>query len=257
MKKLLISVFAIAAIVSCKKTVIDSPTDKDFGYISFELSSDADMEVVTKAAQTADQLALYDVTLFKGTDRVWTKKYSEVAEAEMKLAVGDNYNVYVENLSEEAAAPADGKGSVRLVGTEDNVVVSSGANTSVSVHCVPVNSRVTVDFDDDFYQIFSNPQLTLTDGERPFAMTNGHEIENGVYYSADTELTWTLETVLTADSTPKTYPGKTPVVTAAGKWTKITFSASLSNGSLKVTITADDEMQEDPVSVEIDPFEGL
>ena len=55
MKKLLIAAFAIAAIVSCKKTVIESPSDEDFGYLGFNLSSDVEMSVVTKAEQTPEQ----------------------------------------------------------------------------------------------------------------------------------------------------------------------------------------------------------
>jgi hypothetical protein len=253
MKKLLIAAFAIAAIVSCKKTVIESPSDEDFGYLSFNLSSDVEMSVVTKAEQTPEQLALYDVSLYKDSELLWTKKYSELSESQFKIAVG-TYRVYAENINESTAAPLGDKGSVRLSGTAENISVSSGVNTPVNLRCFPVNSRVTMAFDDTFSQVFSNPKVTLVGGSRSFDMEWGHEPAKGVYYSAGTELTWELTATLSGDSSTKRYVSKTPVTTQSGKWTQITFSTSSSDGSINVTITADDEMEDDEVSIEIDPF---
>lgn len=252
MKKFLVVAFAIAAIVSCKKTVMESPAD-DFGYLSFDLSSDMEMAVVTKAEQTPEQLALYDVSLYKGSELVWTRKYSEVAESQHRVAVG-TYTVYVENINKDAAAPDGEKGAVHMTGTAEDVTVSSGAVTPISVHCAPVNSRVTVAFDDTFSQVFSNPQLTITDKSRSFAMDWGHDIANGVYYPAGTELTWELRASLSGDSSVKTYNSPTPVVTQPGMWTQITFSASSSDGNISITITADDEMVKDMVDQVVDPF---
>lgn len=256
MKKLLIAAFAIAAIVSCKKTVIDSQPDQGFGYISFNLSADSEMTVVTKAEIPADELETYNVSLFKESELLWSKDYAEITDEDLKVEVG-NYRLYVENITEAEATPELAKGEAWLVGEAENVAVKSGITTPVAVECTPANSRVTVAYDDSFSQVFQNPQVTVTGKSRAFDMLWGHDAENGVYYPGSTEITWSLTAALSGDSSvSKNYKSLTPVTTVAGKWTQITFSTSSTDGSINVVITADDTFKEiDEVVVPVDPFQ--
>ena len=255
MKKFLIPVIAIVAMVGCKKTTLSSGSEQ-YGYLKLDLSTDTEMTVVTKAEPTAEELAAYNVTLVNSASGVTeTKEYAEISEDGWKLAPG-MYNVYVENLTDDEAAPENDKGTVMVAGTCD-VTVATGVTSEVEVACTPVNSRVTVNYDDSFAQVFIDPQLTLGTESRIFDMTWGHDVNNSVYYPAGSQLSWTLNAKLSGDSTQKTYHSSTSITTQAGKWTQVTFSTSSADGSIKITITVSVEFNETVTeTVVIDPFEG-
>jgi hypothetical protein len=135
-----------------------------------------------------------------------------------------------------------------------DVVVAAGVGTDVTVECVPVNSRVTVAFDDSFNAVFADPVIKVAGGLRSFDMTWGHDIANSVYYPAETEISWTLTATLSGEQ--RTYQSVEKLKTQAGKWTQITFSASTTDGSINVSITVNDDFGE-PLQeqVSINPFE--
>ena len=258
MKKFVIAAFAIAVMVGCHKTVIESQDGQDLGYITLDLSSDTEMKVVTKGDDAEVDFSSYNVALYAGDQNVWTKEYSEITQDDCILKAG-NYRIAVENMTDSEAAPETGKGDIRLAGVAD-VVVRSGIITPVTIHCTPANSRVTVAYDDKFAQVFSDPELIITGGERSLNMLWGHESEKGAYFPGKTTLSWKLTATLSSDSSvTKTYVSnsETPYTTFSGKWIQITFSASTSDGSINVKITIDDEFEEvEEVLETIDPFEN-
>lgn len=253
MKKLLLPVFAIAALVSCKKTVVSSPADQ-FGYVNFDLSADTEMTVITKAEPTAEELATYNVSLHNSTGLIETKEYAEIAELGGWKVPAGIYKVYVENYTEDEATPQGSKGSIRLASLVEDVEVTAGVGTEVNVQCVPVNSRVTVAFDANFGAVFTDPVVNLAGGLRSFDMTWGHEVANSVYYPAETEISWSLTASLAGEQ--RTYQSTEKILTQSGKWTQITFSASTTDGSINVNITVSEDFGE-PVQelVSINPFE--
>jgi len=252
MKKLLISVLAIAAMVGCKKTVIDSPSDQ-FGYVRLNLSTDTEMTVVTKADLTPEELGTFNVTLHNSTGPIDTKEYSEISESGWAVPAG-TYNVYVENLTDEEATPEGDKGTVRVGCLVEEVSVAAGVPTEVTANCTPINSRVTVAYDENFETVFAEPVVNIAGGTRSFDMTWDHDIANSVYYPAGTELSWTLNAKLAG--VDKMYNSTNPIMTQSGKWTQVTFSASTTDGSINVTINVSDDFGE-PVQVyeSINPFE--
>lgn len=255
MKKTIILAAALIAMTACNKSIIETSNPADgCGFISLGVTADTEM-VVTKAGavMTADQLASYNVTLKQGETVKWTKEYSDITSDDLKQPAG-TYTLYVENLTEEEAAPAQDKGSVRVAGSAD-VTVKAGINNPVSVPCEAVNSRVTVA--NEFTEgIFKSAEITITDGSRALPMAWGHTEENGAYYSAGKNITWTL-TVTLADDTKKTYTDPEATATVARKWTQINFSNSSTNGNIVVEIVVDGEISEAiEVSETIDPLQG-
>ena len=189
MKKTIILAAALVAMTACNKSIIEtsSPAD-DYGFINLGITADTEM-VVTKAGtvMTADQLADYNVTLKQGQTELWSKEYSEITTDDLKKPAG-TYTLYVENLTEDEAAPALEKGAVRVAGSAD-VTVKAGIDNSVSVPCEAVNSRVTVA--NTFTEgVFKTAEITITDGTRALPMAWGHAEENGAYYSAGKTITW-------------------------------------------------------------------
>lgn len=255
MKRFLFSVVVLAAVIGCKKTEVSS--EGEYGFISLNLSSDAEMTVVTKAELTEAELAGYNVTLKDmATNEVVTKEYAEISKDGWKVAPG-TYSVFVENLTDAEAAPAGDKGTIRLAGLGEDVLVAAGVPTPVDINCTPANSRVTVAYDEAFEQVFANAKVNIGTVDRNFDMVWGHEAANGVYYPGETPLSWTISADLSGNSAmSKSFSSEEPVTTVAGKWTQITFTTSTTDGSIKVNITVESEFSEtDDVIVPIDPFE--
>lgn len=255
MKKTIIFAAALAAMTACNKSLIENVNPADsYGFIDLGITADTEM-VVTKAGSVmdADALATYNVTLKQGETVKWSKEYSDITSEDLKQSAG-TYTLYVENLTEEEAAPAEAKGAVRVAGSAD-VIVKAGINNEVSVNCEAINSRVTVA--NDFTEgVFTAAELTITDGERALPMAWGHTEENGAYYSAGKSLTWTL-TVTLSNGAKKTYTDPEATTTVAKKWTQINFSNSSTNGNIVVEIVVDGTISETiEVSETIDPLGG-
>lgn len=254
MKKTIIFAAALAAMTACNKSLIEVTPAEEFGTISFGVTADTEM-LVTKAGSVMDAAALatYNVTLKQGETVKWSKEYSDITSEDLKQSAG-TYTLYVENLTEEEAAPAEAKGALRVAGSAD-VIVKAGINNEVSVSCEAINSRVTVA--NNFTEgVFTAAELTITDGERALPMAWGHTEENGAYYSAGKSLTWTL-TVTLSNGAKKTYTDPEATTTVAKKWTQINFSNSSTNGNIVVEIVVDGTISETiEVSETIDPLGG-
>ena len=255
MKKTIILAAALVAMTACNKSIIETSNPADgYGFIELGITADTEM-VVTKtgSVMNADALASYNVTLKQGEKVEWSKEYSEIKPDDLKQPAG-TYTLYVENLTEEEAAPAEAKGAVRVAGSAD-VIVKAGINNEVEVSCMAINSRVTVA--NDFTEgVFTKAELTITDGERALPMAWGHTEENGAYYSAGKSLTWTL-TVTLSNGAKKTYTDPEATTTVAKKWTQINFSNSSTNGNIVVEIVVDGTISETiEVSETIDPLGG-
>lgn len=256
MKKTIILAVALVAMTACNKTIIETskPADDGYGFINLGVTTDTEM-VVTKAGteMTEDQLDSYNVTLKQGETVRWTKEYSEITDDDLRQPAG-SYTIYVENLNETEAAPAGEKGSVRVAGTQE-FTVKAGIDNPVSVPCEAVNSRVTVA--NTFAEgVFTAAEITVTDGTRALPMAWGHTEENGAYYSAGKNITWTLVVTL-SNGTKKTYTDPEATATVAKKWTQINFSNSSTNGNIVVEVIVDGTISETiEVSETIDPLQG-
>ena len=249
MKKTIIIAAALAAMTACNKSLIEMTPAQEFGTISLGVTADTEM-VVTKAGSEFDT---YNVTLKQGSDVKWTKEYSAIEDADLKQPAG-TYTLYVENLTEDEAAPAESKGQVRVAGTAD-VTVQAGVSTPVTVNCTAINSRVTVA--NTFTEgVFTSAVATITDGTRAFEMGWGHDVANGAYYAADKTIGWTLEVTL-SNGTKKTYSKASATTTVAKKWTQINFTNLNTDGTITVNIVVDGTITETVVVSEtIDPLDG-
>lgn len=256
MKKTIIAAAVLVAMTACNKNVIEMTPSEGYGYIDLGVTADTEM-VVVKSGETEATTPIYNdymVTLKQGESVIWgPKKYSEVTD--WKVPAGTGYLIYIENMDEAAAAPANEKGSVRVAGTSAAFEVKAGINTPVSVNCVAINSRVTVanSFNTD---VFTSSTITITDGTRALPMEWGHTEANSAYYSAGKAIGWNL-TVTLADGSQKTYSKTETTTTQAKKWTQINFTNSNTNGNITVEIVVDGTITETiTVSETIDPLEG-
>ncbi len=257
MKKTLIAAAALVAMVGCNKTLIESSpaADSNYGYINLGVSADTEM-VVTKAESEFDN---YNVTVTNtATSSSETREYSAAKEG-WKVPAG-TYSVSVVNLGVAEAYDAAGKGQLRVGGiTAENVVVESGFSKSCTVHCTPINSKVSFLYTEKFSNLFGTSNTVTVSNvaadqypARNFLMniTAAENSDEAAFFEPSSH-NWSL-TVNSALNGEKTYTKEfTP---KAGSWTQITFDAGTADGSISITITEDKEIKETlSITATVDP----
>lgn len=253
MKKLIIFSAALAALVSCNKSIIEMPVASDEkGYIVLDVAT-SDVMVETKALTANASLAGYNITLINNaTSATWTKEYGEaVADASLWKVDPGTYTIKVENKSEADVYPDNSSaGEIRIYG-ENNVTVTAGESSACTVSCSPVNGKISFKGTDNFLSKFTDPTVTVTDNTRTASLgTVSNTFGNAAFFNPCT-VTWTLTAKV--ESVEKTYTGD--VTITAAHWSKVTFDVSSTNGVINVTISVNDTMTGLDVDAPVDPLE--
>lgn len=253
MKKIIIFAAALAALVSCNKSVfVSSAEAEEPGFISLGIST-SDVMVETKALAANTSLARYNITLTnKTTSETWTEEYeTAVDNANLWKVAPGNYTIKVENKTEKEVYPDNtSAGEIRIAGQKD-VTVTAGNTSTCTVECQPVNAKVSFCATNEFLGIFTNPSVSVTDGTRTVSLgTVEATLGSEAFYNPG-EITWNL--TATVDGKSKNYSGKLTLV--AKQWSKVTFNTSSTNGVISITITVDGTMTEVPVQTPVDPWQ--
>ena len=255
MKKIIVFAAALAALVSCNKSVIVSSGEaEEPGFISLGIST-SDVMVETKCLAANNDLTGYNITLInKSTSKtVWTKEY-EAAQADAdawKVAPG-TYTIKVENKTMGEVYPDNtSAGEVRIAGQTDDVTVTAGKTSTCTVNCQPVNAKVSFCAPSEFSSIFNNPTVSVTGGTRNVSLGAVGASQGTPAFFEPGEITWNLSA--TVDGQSKSYSGKITLV--AKQWSKVTFGTSSTNGGINITINVNGTMTEDEVQAPVDPLQ--
>ena len=254
MKKLIIFSAALAALVSCNKSVIVSSVEADEpGFISLGIST-SDVMVETKGLTANADLAGYNITLInKTTSQTWTKEYKDaVADADLWKVAPGNYTIKVENKTEKEVYPNNtSAGEIRIAGQKD-VTVNAGQTSTCTVNCQPVNAKVSFCATSQFFEVFSAASVSVTDGTRTVDLGSvGTSFGDEAFYNPG-DITWNLSAKIGETETTKSYSGI--VTLAAKKWSKVTFGTSSTNGVINITINVNGTMDGVDVPTTVDPL---
>ena len=253
MKKIIVFAAALAALVSCNKSVIVSSVEEDEpGFISLGIST-SDVMVETKGLTANASLDGYNITLINKTtsEELWTKKYADaLSESVWKVAPG-TYTIKVENKSESDVYPNNtSAGEIRIAGQTD-VTVTAGKTSTCTVNCQPVNAKVSFRATTQFFEVFSAASVSVTDGTRTVDLGSvGTSFGDEAFYNPG-DITWKLSAKI--GETTKTYSGI--VKLSAKQWSKVTFGTSSTNGGINITINVNGTMTEDEVQAPVDPLQ--
>lgn len=252
MKKIIIFAAALAALVSCNKSVIVSSVEaEEPGFISLGIST-SDVMVETKGLATNANLTNYNITLIDNdtpSKPLWTKEYADAqAESVWKVAPG-TYTIKVENKTEEEVYRTSA-GEVRIAG-EAEVTVKAGQTSTCTVNCQPVNAKVSFCATSQFFEVFSAASVSVTDGTRSVDLGSvGTDFGAEAFYNPG-EITWNLSAKI--GETTKPYSGV--VKLSAKKWSKVTFGTSSTNGVINITINVNGTMEGVDVPTTVDPLQ--
>lgn len=253
MKKIIIFAAALAALVSCNKSVIVSSVEADEpGFISLGIST-SDVMVETKGLTANASLDGYNITLINKTtsEELWTKKYADaLSESVWKVAPG-TYTIKVENKTEKEVYPNNtSAGEIRIAG-EAEVTVKAGQTSTCTVNCQPVNAKVSFCATSQFFEVFSAASVSVTDGTRSVDLGSvGTDFGAEAFYNPG-EITWNLSAKI--GETTKPYSGV--VKLSAKKWSKVTFGTSSTNGVINITINVNGTMEGVDVPTTVDPLQ--
>ena len=254
MKKIIVFAAALAALVSCNKSVIVSSVEaEEPGFISLGISS-SDVMVETKGLAANADLAGYNITLInKTTSQTWTKEYKDaVADADLWKVAPGNYTIKVENKTEKEVYPNNtSAGEIRIAGQKD-VTVNAGQTSTCTVNCQPVNAKVSFCATSQFFEVFSAASVSVTDGTRTVDLGSvGTSFGDEAFYNPG-DITWNLSAKIGETETTKSYSGI--VTLAAKKWSKVTFGTSSTNGVINITINVNGTMDGVDVPTTVDPL---
>lgn len=242
MKKFFTLALASLMLLSCSKDSIWNAQEQ--GQLSVNVEQGASIFVETKAASTDN----FNLKIVKNDGDV---KYNSTVSAfpsPMKLPIG-TYTVYAENITAEEALA--GRGKQRLADTKENVTVSANQTNTITLNCVMVNSQVSFAFDETFKSAFEIENTQITESStRGIVWSNAATLDKEIAYFAPGTLNYTIKTKRAGAD--KTYTGQFEM--AAKTWHKLTVKASVENGQLGITVTADDSVAEVPGEIIVDPY---
>lgn len=245
MKKFFTLALASLMLLSCSKDSIWNAQEQ--GQLSVNVEQGASVFVETKAAvNTGD----FNLKIVKNGGKVEYNGKVSAFTSPMTLPTG-TYTVSAENITAEEAL--EGRGAQRLADTQENVTVNANKTTNITLNCVMVNSKVSFAFDETFKSAFEMENTQITESSRGIVWTKNatldEENEEIAYFEPST-LNYTITTK--RDGEDKTYTGQ--VEMAAKTWHKLTVKASVVNGQLGITVTADDSVVAVPGDITVDPY---
>lgn len=252
MKKIIIFAAALAALVSCNKSVIVSSVEADEpGFISLGIST-SDVMVETKGLATNADLTDYNITIIDKSNSTtyWEGDYEQAKDESVWKVAPGTYTIKVENKSVSEVYPDNtSAGEIRIAGEKD-VTVTAGKTSTCTVECQPVNAKVSFCATSDFLSIFSAPSVSVSDGTRNVSLgTVGEDFGKEAFYNPG-KITWNL--TATVDGKSKNYSGELTLV--AKQWSQVTFNTSSTDGVINITIKVNGTMTEVNESATVDPL---
>lgn len=158
MKKYIIPIMMLAAIVSCRKNPVASSGE---GYISFaESGLELDTEVETRASAASGSYAVI-ITDSEGNEVVRTTYSSIISAGNLVSLPAGEYTISARSTAEEVPVAAFEQ---PVYGVSKKVSVSAGQTTSAgSLVCTLLQTKVTVSYSDEFKQMITgNGSTTVT-----------------------------------------------------------------------------------------------
>ena len=242
MKKFFTLALASLMLLSCSKDSIWNAQEQ--GQLSVNVEQGASIFVETKAASTDN----FNLKIVKNGGKVEYDGKVSAFTSPMTLPTG-TYTVYAENITAEEALA--GRGKQRLADTKENVTVSANQTNTITLNCVMVNSQVSFAFDDTFRSAFDMENTQITESStRGIVWSKNATLDSEIAYFEPGTLNYTITTQRADED--KTYTGQ--IAMTAKTWHKLTVKASVVNGQLGITVTADDSVVAAPGDITVDPY---
>ncbi len=261
MKKVIIAAIALFSMTACN--VFEMPqtqmptVDEGYGYLDLGISSETEMQVVTKAGVLPNEYTI----IVEGIDNnyKYEGKYSEFGKT---LAAG-KYKITATNLTDAEAYPTEGeniKGFVQVRGVANEVVIAAGQTTPCTINAEPINSKVSFKYTENFAKVFPTiTSLNVALDSRAFGMTASpvsvaNDALDNAFFPAGMSIKWTLDVKMN-NGTDKKYENN--FTTVIKKWSIVTFDVSETDGNVSVLVEVNDQITEvAEVPVTIDPTQG-
>ena len=242
MKKFFTLALASLMLLSCSKDSIWNAQEQ--GQLSVNVEQGASIFVETKAeVSTGD----FNLKIVKNGGKVEYDGKVSAFTSPMTLPTG-TYTVSAENIT-AAEALAD-RGKQRLADTQENVTVSANQTNTITLNCEMVNSQVSFAFDDTFKSAFDMANTQITESSRSIVWSKDATHDKEIAYFDPGDLNYTIKTKRAGAD--KTYTGT--IALQAKTWHKLTVKASVENGQLGITVTADDTVAEKTGDITVDPY---
>ena len=254
--KLTLCALALMGAVACNDGDDINGHNSDQGALVFDLNSNQDVEVVTRASissVTGYTAPTKDAFTFIVTDddgyEAWSGKIADLTDGKLPLKAG-TYSV-------EAVYNEGNMGSPVFEGEVKNVTINGGKDTSVVVPVSLSNSIVKFEFDEMFAGYYSWSDFTLSSVGGSKTITYGANQTQGVFVNS---AALTVKGTLTSQAQNENYTSQSvdfekTFSISAGKCYTLKFKASNIGNAGTITIEFGDVEEEINMDIEINPEE--
>lgn len=254
-KTFLFAALAAFSMISCTNNELPE-AEVGYGYINLNVTNE--VEVTTRGAVGADELASWTAVVKKATNEKYNSNANTLSSHSFE--VGTDYSLSVYNYVDDVAAHAstvnEGWGAARYFGeTTNNFAVTQGKSTNVTVACGKAkNTRIGVTFNSTFTEaVASGYTLIVSADNRSQAFDANTPTTKYAYYPTDKTVSYSLS--YTFNGQDKTASGT--INTGADGGVQHTLNVTLnSNGSISLSISYEDFTIANPKDVVIDGGTG-
>lgn len=237
MKKIYLAALTLA-MTACVSNDDLNPVD-NYGYIDVKVSNDPIVE--TRAIVSSTELPNWNVKVTKGNDQKFNEEVSKLSSKSFEA--GTDYSLEVYNYVDDNAAHSDNEnwGAARYNGRVEGFEVKNGQTNEAYINCGSAqNTRVVVEYNESFTnKVEQGYSLTTSSGNRSHIF-NSTTSGKHAYYTAGSEISYTLAFKFLGQSGEKTVSGKiNSESTLGGKENKIKVQMN-TNGSITLKVEYED-----------------
>ena len=250
---LMISVFALLCVLSCKKEVAE---EVGYGYLYVSLDRDSEEDLVFKSTPVEELVFALDVYNSLGTKVASVPDYKTLATEPLTLPAGNFFYEAVAYSGTDGAAAFDKpfySGSTKFKVTKDQV-------SNIDITASLANVKVTAAFDEKIKAGFKEYKLTVSNGKGELVFDNTavpSTIDKEGFFSVTGTLTWKLRMV---NNDGQVYEELTDTYTDVKAKQHYNLSFSLKQGEDfgggAVTIVLDDSLNQKEYDMSLDFGDG-
>lgn len=254
MKKIVPILTIILSFISCSK---DKDLTIQYGNVDLNLSKSNNVFVNTKAENIDDYTVV--ITKSGASEPTLSDTYSNIKDG-ASLEAG-SYSIYAQNISSaNAHSLNNNRGAQHFYGSTQ-FDITPGNVTSVSFTCQMINSKVSVEYDQTFKDVFKMENTVTSTYEsslpsRVLEFSNQATLDSEeVYFNLDASNNGTLNYTISTkrnDGVDKSYTGT--LTLSPKSWHKLTIKATSTNGQAGFVIDVDETIAVLNDDIMVDPY---
>ncbi len=248
----LMGLLSLAACTNEENPLLSNET----GEVCFAVSEEEPVQIETRASFDVNE---FNVSLKRGSELLFSDKYSGIAGKSYGYSAGDGYLFTAESCTKSEAESANSKwGKARAAGEESFEIIAN-QNNNIEVTCKQVNASVQVGFSDFIKKLCPEYAITFyaaDDDVRQFTIDQDNYSYRTAYFNVNESRALNYKVTLTYSGEKHEFADNYTLLPSSNYQLNIKLSdESISVVSIGISVNGElvDDVKMDPVI--INPYE--